>query len=55
MHNALAKLAIDFGKEPEKLLATNMNYDVKEIGKYAETRDPHLAFIAYKRDQGTCD
>lgn len=55
VHNALAKLAIDFDKNPEKLLAENRFYDVKEIGKYAETRDPHLAYTAYKRDVGTCD
>lgn len=55
VHNALAKLAIDFDKSPERFLEENRYYDVKEIGKYAETRDPHLAYTAYKRDLGTCD
>ena len=55
VHNALAKLAIDFDKSPERFLEENRYYDVKEIGKYAETRDPHLAYTAYKRDMGTCD
>lgn len=55
VHNALAKLAIDFDKNPEAFLHDNRHYDVKLIGAYAENRDPHLAFIAYKRDPGQCD
>ena len=55
VHNALAKLAIDFDKEPTKFLAENNFYDIKLIGKYAENRDPHLALIAYKRDMSSCD
>ena len=55
IHNALAKLAIDFDKEPAKFLAENNFYDIKQIGKYAENRDPHLALIAYKRDMSSCD
>jgi clathrin heavy chain len=55
VHNALAKLAIDFDKEPSKFLAENNFYDIKKIGKYAENRDPHLALIAYKRDMSSCD
>ena len=55
VHNALAKLAIDFDKEPAKFLAENNFYDIKLIGKYAENRDPHLALIAYKRDMSSCD
>ena len=55
IHNALAKIAIDFDKNPEKFLSENRFYDVKLIGKYAEQRDPHLAFTAFNRDPGTCD
>ena len=55
IHNALAKISIDFDKDPENFLAQNRFYDVKVIGEYAETRDPHLAFTAYNRDPGTCD
>lgn len=55
VHNALAKLAIDFDKSPETFLHDNRHYDIKKIGAYAESRDPHLAFTAYKRDPGQCD
>lgn len=55
IHNSLAKLVIDFDKSPEKFLTENKFYDAKKIGQYAETRDPHLAFIAYERDIGKCD
>ena len=55
VHDALAKLVIDFDKNPEKFLQEDRFYDVKKIGLYAESRDPHLAFTAYKRDIGTCD
>jgi clathrin heavy chain len=34
-------------------LIENPHYDSRVVGKYAEPRDPHLAFIAYKR--GRCD
>jgi len=36
-------------------LNENQFYDAKEIGKYCEDRDPHLAFSCYKRDWGKCD
>jgi clathrin heavy chain len=55
VHNALAKMVIDFDRSPEKFLEEDRFYDVKEIGKYAESRDPSLAVIAYRRDLGTCD
>lgn len=55
VHNALAKLAIDFDKNPEQFLRDNRYYDIKTIGTYAESRDAHYAFIAYKRDPGVCD
>lgn len=55
VHDSLAKLVIDFDRNPEKFLMEDRFYDVKEIGRYAESRDPHLAFVAYRRDIGTCD
>ncbi len=48
-HNALAKIYIDLNKEPERFLTTNQFYDSKVVGKYCENRDPHLAYIVYKR------
>ena len=55
VHDSLAKLVIDFDRNPEKFLSEDRFYNVKEIGRYAESRDPHLAFVAYRRDIGTCD
>ena len=55
IHNALIKLAIDFGNQPEKLLRENRYYDVKEIGEFALSRDARLAIIAYQRDFGQHD
>jgi clathrin heavy chain len=52
-HNALAKIYIDLNREPEKFLNTNTFYDSRVVGKYCENRDPHLAFLIYKR--GLCD
>lgn len=52
-HNALAKIYIDANNEPEHFLQTNQFYDSLVVGKYCERRDPHLAYIAYKR--GQCD
>ena len=53
MHNALMKIYIDMNNRPEEYLVSNMYYDSKVVGEYCEKRDPHLAFIAYKR--GLCD
>ena len=54
LYNALAKIYIDdSSKDPSKFLVENQFYDSRVVGKYAESRDPHLAFIAYKR--GRCD
>eukprot|EP01116_Phalansterium_solitarium_P013913 TRINITY_DN3136_c0_g1_i1.p1 TRINITY_DN3136_c0_g1~~TRINITY_DN3136_c0_g1_i1.p1 ORF type:complete len:1727 (-),score=785.73 TRINITY_DN3136_c0_g1_i1:319-5382(-) len=53
LHNTLAKIYIDANKEPENFLLNNSYYDSLVVGKYCEKRDPHLAFIAYKR--GRCD
>merc|ERR1719217_2048296 len=53
VHNALMKIYIDMNNRPEEYLVSNMYYDSKAVGAYCEKRDPHLAFIAYKR--GLCD
>ena len=53
VHNALMKIYIDMNNRPEEYLVSNMYYDSKVVGEYCEKRDPHLAFIAYKR--GLCD
>lgn len=52
-HNALAKIYIDINNNAEQFLKTNQYYDSRVVGKYCEKRDPHLAFVAYKR--GQCD
>merc|ERR1719331_3083425 len=53
VHNALMKIYIDMNNRPEEYLTTNIYYDSKIVGEYCEKRDPHLAFLAYKR--GMCD
>lgn len=56
VHNALAKIVIGGSeKNATKFLTENRYYDAKLIGKYCESRDPHLAFEAYRRDFGKCD
>jgi clathrin heavy chain len=55
IHNALAKIKIDTNQDPQNFLVNNPFYDSKEIGQYCEDRDPHLAFMAYKRAWGQCD
>ncbi|KAL6066534.1 Clathrin heavy chain [Balamuthia mandrillaris] len=52
-HNALAKVYVDNNQDPERFLMHNAFYDSRVVGKYCENRDPHLAFVAYKR--GLCD
>ena len=52
-HNAIAKIYIDAGTNPERFLRENTFYDSKVVGKYCEKRDPHLACLAYER--GQCD
>ncbi|KAG5489303.1 hypothetical protein GH5_00170 [Leishmania sp. Ghana 2012 LV757] len=47
LFNALAKIYVDIGESPEQFLAENEYYDAKVVGKYCETRDPNLAYIAY--------
>ena len=53
VHNALAKIHVDFNSNPEKFLRENPNYDSRVVGKYCEDRDPYLACVAYER--GGCD
>ena len=53
VHNALAKIHVDANNNAENFLLNNAFYDSLSVGKYCETRDPHLAFVAYKR--GQCD
>jgi clathrin heavy chain len=55
LHNALAKIYIDINFNASHFLANNPYYDSKVVGQYCESRDPHLAFIAYKRANGSCD
>jgi len=54
-HNGLAKIYVEIGNNPQQFLTTNRHYDSKVVGKYCEGRDPHLAFLAYKRAWGECD
>jgi clathrin heavy chain len=53
VHNALMKVYVDIGNEPEKYLSENPFYDSRNVGVYCEKRDPYLSFICYKR--GQCD
>merc|ERR1719224_262744 len=53
VHNALMKIYIDMNNRPDEYLVQNNYYDSKVVGEYCEKRDPHLAFVAYKR--GMCD
>eukprot|EP00916_Digyalum_oweni_P021100 GHVL01035078.1.p1 GENE.GHVL01035078.1~~GHVL01035078.1.p1 ORF type:complete len:1411 (+),score=249.62 GHVL01035078.1:264-4496(+) len=55
LHNAMGKLCVDINRDPESFLKTNMFYDSAVLGSYCEARDPHLAYIAYKRAWGSCD
>lgn len=49
--DALAKIYIDSNNNPEKFLRENTLYNSLVVGKYCESRDPYLAFIAYERGQ----
>lgn len=53
LHNALAKCYIDLNKDAQKFLESDQYYDSRVVGKYCEKRDPHLAFVCFKR--GQCD
>jgi len=53
LHNAIGKIYVDINNNPQHFLDTNKFYDSLSVGKYCESRDPHLAYMAYKR--GQCD
>ncbi|CAD7945130.1 unnamed protein product [Amoebophrya sp. A120] len=55
LHNALAMICIETGRDPETFLKNNHFYDSKVVGKFCEERDPHLAYTCYKRAFGQCD
>jgi clathrin heavy chain len=55
LHDALAKIYIDINFNAAHFLSNNPYYSSKVVGKYCESRDPHLAFLAYKRSNGECD
>jgi len=53
LFNAIAKIYVDINNNPQHFLQSNEFYDSVEVGKYCESRDPHLAYVAYRR--GQCD
>jgi len=55
LHNGLAMIYVDINNNASQFLTTNKFYDSAVVGKYCESRDPHLSFIAYKRSWGECD
>jgi clathrin heavy chain len=55
VHNGLAKIYVDVNNNPNGFLTTNKFYDSLVVGKYCESRDPHLSFVAYRRANGSCD
>ncbi|MES1909742.1 MAG: hypothetical protein MHM6MM_002439 [Cercozoa sp. M6MM] len=55
LHNSLAKVYVDINNNPQHFLTNNKYYDSKEVGAYCESRDPLLAFVAYRRAWGSCD
>jgi clathrin heavy chain len=55
IHSGLAKIYVDTNNNATHFLTSNKYYDSAVVGLYCESRDPHLAFIAYKRAWGSCD
>lgn len=51
LYDTLAKVYIDSNNNPEKFLKENTQYNPLVVGKYCESRDPYLAFIAYSKGQ----
>ncbi len=51
----MAKITIDYDKNPIEFLRNNFYYDAKVVGAYAESRDPHFAYLAYIWNPGSCD
>ena len=48
-HNAVGMIYIDSNQNPERFLTENQFYEPAVVGKYCEKRDPHLAFVCYKK------
>jgi clathrin heavy chain len=55
LHNALGMVYVETNSNPQHFLMNNPFYDSKVVGKFCESRDPHLAFIAYRKAWGECD
>eukprot|EP00808_Paulinella_micropora_P023441 g48897.t1 len=55
VHNGLGKIYVEINYSANQFLTTNKFYASEVVGAYCETRDPKLAFIAYKRAWGPCD
>lgn len=56
VHNGMAKIYVETSNSNVKhFLESNKFYDSKVVGKFCESRDPMLAFLAYKRSGGECD
>ncbi len=55
LHSTLAMIYVDTNQNPKKFLLQNKHYDHKVVGAYCETRNPHLAFVAYSSAGGLCD
>lgn len=54
-HNALGKIYITLNKDSKEFLLNNMFYEPPVLGKFCESLDPSLAFVAYKKANGECD
>ncbi|GMH53196.1 hypothetical protein TrRE_jg3428, partial [Triparma retinervis] len=54
-HNALGKIYITLNKDSKQFLLNNMFYEPAVLGKFCESLDPSLAFVAYKKANGDCD
>jgi clathrin heavy chain len=54
-HNALGKIYITLNKDSKQFLINNMFYEPAVLGKFCESLDPSLAFVAYKKANGDCD
>lgn len=55
VYNGLGKIYVETNNNATNFLTTNKFYDSAIVGAFCEARDPHLAFIAYKRAWGPCD
>jgi len=55
LHSALAKIYVNINNNPRHFLMTNKFYNHESVGKYCQSRDPRLSFIAYLQSNGKCD